>query len=487
MALTSKILPGFNGKYKLKGHRHVITINTLPDNVLLDIFEFYQKVHTSYGFTPAQSWHKLVHVCQRWRQIVFGSPCRLDLHVVFTNGTRGVNLDIWPPFPIAIQYSDDKIFTPHDEDILFAALEHRGHIRHLDLSLTGPQLEDVAAVMQEPLPSLTHLTLRWQDQRPDELPSGFLGGSAPSLQHMHLAGVHVPALHSFLSSTSNLVDLHLTDIPDSGYISPVAVVASLAMLLNLESFLLEFQSTTSNAERLPLIPQRRTLLPSLTHFQFRGDDKYLEKLVSLIDSPQLNQIYVEYLDQFLHFQVEQFFKFIDRSEDPALTLIKHADIIFTHFCVALKMYSSPEDRQDWSRVSASVHCQRKQVPHMAQVFGQSFALPSRVVHLKLLGCPYMIDPERRHNELLLLLHRFSAVRTLHMCRVFTEYIALTLEDITGDMVTKVLPVLDLVYLDGQPASSIERFLAARQLSDRPITVIDTEAEFYERVKSYVSG
>ncbi len=54
------------------------------------------------------------------------------------------------------------------------------------------------------------------------------------------------------------------------------------------------------------------------------------------------------------------------------------------------------------------------------------------------------------------------------------------------MVTEVLPSLDLIHLGGQPASSAERFVAARRLSDRPVTVINTITEFDERLKSYVS-
>jgi hypothetical protein len=54
------------------------------------------------------------------------------------------------------------------------------------------------------------------------------------------------------------------------------------------------------------------------------------------------------------------------------------------------------------------------------------------------------------------------------------------------MVAEVLPVLDLIYLVDQPVTSVEKFLAARQLSGHPVTIVDTEAEFDERVKSYVS-
>jgi hypothetical protein len=77
------------------------------------------------------------------------------------------------------------------------------------------------------------------------------------------------------------------------------------------------------------------------------------------------------------------------------------------------------------------------------------------------------------------------VQTLHVSRDLAGHVALALEDIAGEMVAEVLPSLDLIYLPGQLASSVEKFVAARQLSDRPVTVL-TKTEFEERLKSYVS-
>ena len=57
------------------------------------------------------------------------------------------------------------------------------------------------------------------------------------------------------------------------------------------------------------------------------------------------------------------------------------------------------------------------------------------------------------------------------------------------MVAEVFPALDLIWLDdegsegimegNEPAGSIERFLSLRQLSGRPVTVVDTEDAFFE--------
>ena len=85
-----------------------------------------------------------------------------------------------------------------------------------------------------------------------------------------------------------------------------------------------------------------------------------------------------------------------------------------------------------------------------------------------------------------LLNQFPTVRTLHVSHRLAGLVALALEDIALETVAEVLPSLYLICFEVRPASSIEKFAAARQRSGCPVTVIDTEGEFYERVKSYYS-
>ena len=47
----------------------------------------------------------------------------------------------------------------NDEDDIIAALEHPDRVSSVGLRLTGPQLEKMATVMQEPFPALKHLFL----------------------------------------------------------------------------------------------------------------------------------------------------------------------------------------------------------------------------------------------------------------------------------------------------------------------------------------
>ena len=70
-----------------------VTIAMLPDVALLEVFDFY--VHGTPGMSTVwhtsksanKTWYKLVHVCRKWRNVIFGSPVRLDLRLYCTVGT----------------------------------------------------------------------------------------------------------------------------------------------------------------------------------------------------------------------------------------------------------------------------------------------------------------------------------------------------------------------------------------------------------------
>ena len=78
------------------------------------------------------------------------------------------------------------------------------------------------------------------------------------------------------------------------------------------------------------------------------------------------------------------------------------------------------------------------------------------------------------------------MQTLHVAYELVGHVSLALEGIAWETVAEVLPSLNLIYLAGPSASSIETFVASRQLSGRPVTVIETEGEFDERIESHVS-
>ena len=292
-----------------KSDRHSTTIDMLPDNVLLEIFDLYRITTQTYDLSPIiWSWCLLVHVCRRWRQILFASPHRLNLKIHCTFRTVRVDLGIWPAFPIVIDWGH-FIFERSRSSIgnVVAAMKHTDRVCFINLGIEGSELERIAKAVQKPFPVLTHLEIRSINRTAPALPAGFLGESAPCLQKIHLQGIPFPALPTLLLSASDLVTLELDKIPPTGYISPKAMVVGLTALHKLEIFVIQFQSASPRSGRIHLSrpPTTRTVLPALTSFQFRGASEYLEDLVARIDTPKLNQITIYFLNQLVDFQVHR--------------------------------------------------------------------------------------------------------------------------------------------------------------------------------------
>ena len=225
-----------------------VTIDALPDNVLLDTFEFclgkddpdvvFGGDDHDYG-----EWETLVHVCCRWRWIVFTSPRRLDVKL-YCNPQRLVNskiLDIWPALPIVIHTGGME--SKGDVTNVIATLRQHNRVCKIDYCDNQSQdslLEDFAAI-DKPFPALTSLDLSSYAQNMPVLPDSFLGGSAPCLRSLKLIGIPYPSIGTLLSSTTNLVQLSLRDIPHSGYIAPKTIVPCLSMLPRLGSLELGFE------------------------------------------------------------------------------------------------------------------------------------------------------------------------------------------------------------------------------------------------------
>ena len=124
----------------------VIRIDVLPDEVLLEIFDFYVNMSTRYSFRT--TWQALVHVCRRWRCLVFRSPRRLDLRLYCTPKTPARDtLDVWPALPLII---DGLLGLSSGTDNIIAALEQSNRVRNVrfTLDITGRQLDEVLASMQ---------------------------------------------------------------------------------------------------------------------------------------------------------------------------------------------------------------------------------------------------------------------------------------------------------------------------------------------------
>ena len=80
-------------------------MDVLPDDVLLEIFDFYIVMDSSHEKRTgaAGAWQSLVHVCQQWRNLIFGSTRHLNLQLFCTPKTpTRATLDIWPALPLVV-------------------------------------------------------------------------------------------------------------------------------------------------------------------------------------------------------------------------------------------------------------------------------------------------------------------------------------------------------------------------------------------------
>ena len=174
------------------------------------------------------AWHKLIHVCQSWRCVVFASPRRLNLRLLCTP-KRSVKkmLDVWPALPIVIEARVTKS-TSLDMVNIISALRQHDRVCKIDMTNIPNSLLTQFVAMKGPFPALTFLGLAANDENRPVLPDSFLVGSVQRLRVLNLQNIPFPTLGKLLLTTSDLVHLRLWRIPHSGYISPETLVDALA-------------------------------------------------------------------------------------------------------------------------------------------------------------------------------------------------------------------------------------------------------------------
>jgi len=453
------------------------TVNILADNALLDIFDFYLNDNVPDGFQNIDEWHTLVHVCRRWRNVVFASPHRLNLRLLCRND-RPVRemLDSCPALPIVID--DDWIRTSGvGLDNIIAALKHPDRVCSIGLNdIPSPALEALAATMQVPFPELIRLDLWSSDGSAPVLPDSFMGGSTPHLQTLTLSSILFPALPSLLLSASDLVSLTLLRLPHSGYISPESMAACLSSLNMLQSLSLGFASPQSRPDQPSPPLQTRVVLPALTNLSFSGMTDYSEDLFARIDAPVLNKFSMSFfLD--LVFYLPHFKQFIGRAK--GLKPPKVARMRFDSRSIRL------EFNQQHGSIVLKIRCHRIdwQVNSIALVCGQLSPLLSHIERLDFVADYFYFEPQGGEDvestQILELFRPFTAIRSLHVSKSIVPLIVPALQELVEERATEVLPNPRDVFLGGSELlgtvpEAMQPFVATRQLSGQPVAVHDWE-------------
>jgi hypothetical protein len=449
-------------------------IEMLPDNVLLEIFDFYREeseVDIRIGFRTWR-WQALIQVCRRWRCVIFGSPRRLDLRVVCTDKTpTRTSLDIWPPFPISIscRYRVDEKSVEN----VIAAVEH-GHdrISHISINMNGSALKKLAAATQQPLPTLEVLFLGSSDRSAPVLPSTFLGGSAPRLRTFQSYGIPFPTFPKFILSSTHIRYLSILSIPHPGYFSPNAMVACLAALPNLEELSIEFRSPASRPPQITPPPRTRIVLPALTELSFCGVSEYLEDFVAQIDTPLLNRLNVTFFMDLI-FEIPRLRHFVARADRLGPFDRAVMEFFDRRICISVGFFR---------RFGLRILCERPdwQLSSIVQIFGQQLPLLSHVEQLEVFqysqeNIEWIDNPDVDSSLWLELFHLFTALRSLRVSEKLVPPVDATLQEFTEGRTMEVLPALHSLSLEGLEPSGpvpegIKLFVAARQLSGHPVAV-----------------
>ena len=363
-------------------------------------------------------------------------------------------------------------------DNIIAALEQRNRVSKVCLiNLASWQLENVLTTMQVPFLELEYLHLSSADETPPVIPDSFLGGSAPHLQFFFLSGISFPGLPKLLLTASRLVSLSLSNIPHSGYISPEAIVALFSLLSSLDELSLKFQSPRSHpGGRLRSSqPPKRTILPSLRRFEFKGVTEYLEELVIRIGTPQLDKMNITFFNQ-IDFNTPRLAQFINctptlRAFEEAHVYVAVPDIV----CIVFRYRASQHlsiniscRDADWQFSSIEQICNYLHPLSLSTV--EDLYIENRPGY----PLPVLKDGAIENTLWLQLLLPFTAVKNLYLSVDFAPGIVATLQELVTNRVTEILPSLKNIFVEGLRTSgplreNIEQFVAARQLNN-PIVI-----------------
>ena len=429
-----------------------------------------------------EAWQSLVHVCQRWRNLIFGSPRRLNLQLYCTPKSPARDtLDVWPALPLLIYFEGDEVSSSGMSNII-AAFQRSDRVRQIGLRhVAGWQLEEVLAAMQVPFPELTGIIMELSWGETDfqtapaapVIPDSFLGGSAPRLRYFELFGISFPGLPKLLLSATHLVELCLF-IPNSGYISPEAMVAVLSVLSSLVRFNLgfEFLQSPRDWEDRSLPPPNRSILPALRRLDFQGVTEYVEELVTRIDTPQLDDIHLTLLSQIGTPRLAQFINRTSFSAGDEARLTFHNWINSVELlCRVTRVWN----------LYISIFCpdQERQLSSLAQICNPLHSLSTiEGLYIEPRNSQLVWMNNAIDNTLWLrLLLPFTAVKNLYLSKLFTPSIAASLQELVGDRIIEVLPSLQNIFVEGLEPSRVGplqeifgHFVAARQLSDHPIAI-----------------
>jgi hypothetical protein len=457
-------LPG----YPIKFTTIQTTINTLNDDILFGIFNYY-------GLDDDNAWNvrlgcKISHVCRRWRHVVHSSAFHLGMHILCTNGTPIVDtLNHLPSLPLFIDFRDTAVTISlhHDKLAIHHALLLRDRVRHIDLRFPPSILYKFLMLMDEPFSILEHLSLSSTSKEDTilVLPKACL---TPNLRHLTLLGINLPKRLRLLSSTVALVTLALTDIRASGYFPPRLLAARLQSLPRLKELTIGFSipMPRPSAETELLKQGTPMMLPNLKHLTFKGVSAYLECLVAQIRAPLLERLDITFFNQivFVLPHLSRLINISDAFKLPSATVFFGNEV-----SIITQRYGGPSSftlrvmcmQLDWQIDCAAQIC-RALIPALSgvQKLTLDFDGPMMLTEWE----NGEIDGTTWHE----LLRSFTGVNGLHICGALSQELSRALRVGQVGLAPGFLPGLQEIQFYEGADRLFGSFIHARLVASRPI-------------------
>ena len=422
-------------------------------------------------------WYKLTHVCQRWRNLIFGSASYLGLCLVCTRGTPVADmLAQSPPFPLVIDYPDKNWdITVEDEEGIMLALEQRGRVRRIrfvDMPLL--KLQKFIMTMDEDYPVLESLIMSPSE---DEVTALMFPGTlqVPHLLQLTLIGFVIPIGSRLLTTAVGIVTLSLVMNDPSTHFQ----LHWISFMPRLETLTIAFNFPVPNRDverhlmRTPITTH--VTLPNLRTFIFRGVSAYMEAVVRRITTPRLEKLGIEFFNQ-LTFSVPRLVQFMNTTENLRFD---SSEVMFSENDVHVRVYREEDETYV---LSISFFCWHLdwQVSFVAQIFNSRGQISPAVEKLALYHKVHNRSSEE-HNQVdraewHKLLRSFNNVKTLRVDDGLVEKLSrgLLLDD--GELLPELLPELqELTYSgSGDTGDAFTSFIDARQSAGRPVALMRLE-------------
>jgi hypothetical protein len=456
-----------------------LTINRIPDELLVEIVDFYRQ-HNVHNY---QWWFKLIHVCKRWRAVIFASFFRLGLCFVLKPKMGGHMKTImsrhFPPLPIQIKYDKrDQNLTPKDMSRVLAALKRPDRIRGISFTGNSDNIGKLFKATKCPFPALESLELYVERCTTLSIPVTFLKGSDLHLRTLSLRHFSLSSTSRFISSIPTLTHLSLVLFADIGlpsamlqFFSNLQGMPCLSHLdLGVTRYITDLVQPTKPKDNFPL--------SKLTSFRYHGHSAFLNTLMAEFVAPSLRDVDIQLQDTTLP-PIPYLPQFIN-------DIAEHCHIVRLRLDTYSAQFSSLGHSEYADHHSPRFSLYSRHFPEsMMQMSG---ALYSKFVPTKL-SVIFLDDvytgedfiPWRRFFL------QFPSVKVLQMCGIDNLRVASAFHEGHEGLDPAFLPALEEIELcmgstHRRPESqctelvAFESFISARQQAGLPVKIIENRHE-----------